>query len=50
MEISPPNHEMVKVAIMRLKNNKAVGADGLAELFKTGCNELVGLEESMPND
>ena len=61
MEIPPPSYEEVEVAIMRLKNNKAAGPDGLpAELFKTGCNELVGhmhqliykiwLEESMPND
>ena len=43
MEIPPPSHEEVKVAIMRLKNSKASGPDGLpAELFKTGCNELVG--------
>ena len=46
---------------MWLKNNKARGPDGLpAELFKTGCSELVGhiyqliykiwLEESMPNN
>ena len=43
VEIPPPSHDEIKVAIMRLKNNKAVGPDGLpAELFKTGCNELVG--------
>ena len=46
---------------MRLKNNKAAGPDGFpAELFKVGCNKLVGcmhqpiykiwLEESMSND
>ena len=46
---------------MRLKNNKAAGPDGIpAELFKTGCNELVGgmhqlvykiwIKEGMPND
>ncbi|TMW45279.1 hypothetical protein DOY81_009643, partial [Sarcophaga bullata] len=61
MDIPPPSREKPKVAIMRLNNNKASGPDGLpAELFKTGCNELVGrmqqliykiwLEESMPND
>ena len=61
VEISPPSYEELKVAIMRLKNNKAAGPDDLpAELFKTGCNELVGcmhqlsykkwLEESVPND
>ena len=61
VEIPPPSHEEVKVAITLLKNNKAAGPDGLpAELFKIGCNELVGrmhqliykiwLEESMPND
>ena len=61
MEIPPPSHEEVKVAITRLKNNKAASRDGFpAELFKTGCNELVGryrqliykiwLEESMSNN
>ena len=61
MEIPSPSQEKVKVSIMRLKNNKAAGSDGLpAELLKTGCNELVGrmhrlifkiwLEESMYND
>ena len=43
VEIPPPSHEEVKVAVMRFKNNKVAGSDGLpAELFKTGCNELVG--------
>ena len=43
VEILPPSHEKVKVAIMRLKNNKAADPNGLpAKLFKTGCNELVG--------
>ena len=43
VEILPPNHEEVKVAIMRLKNNKAVGLNGLiTELIKTRSNELVG--------
>ena len=42
MEIPPPRHEEMKVAIMRLKTNKATGPDGIpAELSKTGCNELV---------
>ena len=39
VEIPPPSHEEVKVAVMRLKNKKGAGSDGLpAELFKTGCN------------
>ena len=43
VEILPPSYEEVKVAIMRLKTNKVAGPDGLyAELFQTGCNELVG--------
>ena len=43
VDIPPSSHEVVKVAIMQLKNNKTIGPDGLpAELFKTGCNELVG--------
>ena len=53
--------EEVKVTIMRVKNNKAADPDGLtAELFKSGCKELVGrlhqpiyklrLEKSMPNE
>ena len=29
MEIPPPSHEEVKVAVMSLKNNKATGPDGL---------------------
>ena len=60
VEIPPPSHDEVNVAIMRLKNNKAAGPDRLpAELFKTGRNDLVGrmhlliykiwLEESMTN-
>ena len=51
----------VKEAIMRLKNNKAAVPDGLpAELFKIGCNVMVGCmqqiiykiwpEENMPSD
>lgn len=61
VEVPTPSHTEVEVAIQRLKNNKAAGADGLpAELFKTGGNELVGcmhqlickvwLSESMPDD
>ena len=61
VEIPPPSQDEVKVAIQRLKNNKAAGADGLAaELFKTGGVELIRcmhqliskiwLAESMPND
>ena len=59
--VPPPSHEEVKIAIQRLKNNKAAGADNLsAELFKTGGEELIGsmhqllskiwLEESMPSE
>ncbi|XP_054743445.1 uncharacterized protein LOC129248051, partial [Anastrepha obliqua] len=37
LDVPPPSHAEVRVAIQRLKNNKAAGADGLpAELFKTG--------------
>ncbi|XP_062135135.1 uncharacterized protein LOC133844877 [Drosophila sulfurigaster albostrigata] len=61
VDIPLPSHDEVRVAIMRLKNNKAAGADGLpAELFKAGGEELIRcmhqlfckiwLEESMPND
>ena len=43
MEILPPRNEEVQVAILRLKNNKAAGSDGLhAELLNTIGNELVG--------
>ncbi|XP_060665754.1 uncharacterized protein LOC132798055 [Drosophila nasuta] len=60
VDIPLPSHDEVRVAIMRLKNNKAAGADGLpAELFKAGGEELIRcghqlfcriwLEESMPN-
>ena len=43
MEIPPLSLEDVKLAIMCIKNNKPAGPDGLpAELFKIGCNELVG--------
>ena len=43
MEIPPSSHEEIKVAVVRLKNIKAAGPDSLpAEVFKTGCNELVG--------
>ena len=42
VEIPPLSQEEVKVAIMRLKNIKGTGPDGLpAELFKPRCNELV---------
>lgn len=42
LDIPPPRHHEVRVAIKRLKNNKAAGADGLpAELFKAGGNELI---------
>ena len=61
VEIPPPSHNEVRVAIRRLKNNKAAGSDGLpVELFKAGSDELVSsmhqliyriwLEESMPSD
>ncbi|XP_037957054.1 uncharacterized protein LOC119686977 [Teleopsis dalmanni] len=61
VEIPPPSHNEVRVAIQRLKNNKAAGADGLpAELFKAGGDMLIGcmhqlicriwLDESMPSD
>lgn len=54
------SHDKARVAICRLKNNKAAGLYGLfAELFKAGGNELEGcmtllfyrlwLEESMPH-
>ncbi|XP_049316314.1 potassium voltage-gated channel protein Shal isoform X2 [Bactrocera dorsalis] len=56
-----PDHEEVRIAIARLKNNKVAGADGLpAELFKHGGEELIRSmhqllckiwsDESMPND
>lgn len=61
IDVPCPRHDEVKVAIQRLKNNKASGADGLpAELFKAGGDELVRsmhqliceiwLGESMPED
>ena len=61
VEIPPPSHNDVRVAIQRLKNNKTVWPDLLpAEVFKAGGNELVRsmhrliciiwLEESMPSD
>ncbi|XP_060665808.1 uncharacterized protein LOC132798106, partial [Drosophila nasuta] len=61
VDIPLPSHDEVRVAIMRLKNNKAAGADGLpAELFKAGGEELIRcmhqlfckiwVEDSMPND
>ena len=60
-EIEPTSHDEVRVAIRRLKNNKAAGADCLpAELFKAGGNELIRcmhqliskiwLVESMPDE
>ena len=37
IEMPPPSHNEVRFAIQRLKNNKAVGPDGLpAKLFKAG--------------
>ncbi|XP_049304006.1 uncharacterized protein LOC125776321 [Bactrocera dorsalis] len=60
-DVPLPDHEEVRIAITRLKNNKAAGADGLpAELFKHGGEELIRSmhqllcriwsDESMPND
>ncbi|XP_049315624.1 uncharacterized protein LOC125779109 [Bactrocera dorsalis] len=60
-DVPLPDHEEVRIAIARLKNNKAAGADGLpAELFKHGGEELIRSmhqllckiwsDESMPND
>ena len=41
-EIDPPSLEEVAMAVSRLKNNKAPGLDNLpAEMFKTGCEELI---------
>ena len=61
VEIPPPSHNEVRVAIKRVKNNKAPVPDGLpAELVKAGGDELVRsmyqliwrilLEESMSSD
>ena len=61
VEVQPPSPYEVRVAIKRLKSNKAAGSDGLpAELFKAGGDKLIGcmhqlvskiwLEESMPDD
>lgn len=61
IDIPPPDYDEVCLAIRRLKNNKAAGADGLpAELFKTGGEELfrhmhqllckIWSEECMPSD
>ena len=61
IECIPPSQDEVRIAINRLKNNKAAGADGLqAELFKTGGQMLVRsmhqlisttwVEECMSND
>jgi hypothetical protein len=60
-EFRPPDLDEVKIAISRLKSNKAAGADGLsAELFKAAGDELVRYmhqlickiwsEESMPDE
>ena len=61
VEIPPPSHNEIRVAIQRLKNNKAARPDGLpAEMFEAGGDELVRSihqliytiwpEESMPSD
>ncbi|XP_054085666.1 LINE-1 retrotransposable element ORF2 protein isoform X1 [Zeugodacus cucurbitae] len=60
-DVPLPDHEEIRIAITRLKNNKAAGADRLpAELFKYGGEELIRCmhqllcriwsEESMPDD
>ncbi|XP_058982687.1 uncharacterized protein LOC131804200 [Musca domestica] len=42
IECIPPSQDEVRIAINRLKNNKAAGADGLpAELFKTVGQKLI---------
>ena len=42
LEIPLPSHNELRVAIQRLKNNKAAGCEVLrAELFKTRDDELV---------
>ena len=61
VEIPPPSHNEIRVAIQQLKNNKTAEPDGLpAALFKASGDELVRskheliyriwLEESMPSD
>ncbi|XP_054089770.1 LINE-1 retrotransposable element ORF2 protein isoform X1 [Zeugodacus cucurbitae] len=41
-DVPLPDHEEIRIAITRLKNNKAAGADRLpAELFKYGGEELI---------
>ena len=61
VDIPPPDYSEVCLAIQRLKNNKAAGADGIpAELYKTGGQELtrcmhtllckIWSEERMPSD
>ncbi|XP_054082672.1 uncharacterized protein LOC105219245 isoform X1 [Zeugodacus cucurbitae] len=60
-DVPLPDREEIRIAITRLKNNKAAGADGLpAGLFKYGGEELIRClhqllcriwsEESMPDD
>ena len=60
-DFDPPSLDEVAAAISGLKNNKAPGLDNLpAELFKTGCEELVSvlhqlivrvwLEEKLPDE
>jgi len=42
-QFRPPDLNEVRIAISKLKNNKAAGADGLpAELFKAAGDDLVG--------
>ena len=42
MEIPSSNHEMVKVELTYLKNNKAAGPDGLPAGGVRKSNELIG--------
>ena len=51
VEIPPPSHNKDRVAIQRLKNNKAAEPGGLpAELFKAGGDELVKRMHQLNNN
>ena len=61
MEVPLPLYDELKIAMARLKNNKAAGSIGLpAVLFKAGRDKLIGrmnpvickiwLAESMPTE